>query len=674
MYKLLLGFMALVFAYTSQAQEENTTKEVLFSYEKIRDGNGKIFLQIEARPASNGIQLVGITKGKTDAWINSSIIIDSLALKGKYESWQQVGAVTAYNQDGIEAETTTEKFVWQLPLLLQTNDSIKIKGSIEYFYIKAGAPKFNTEEFTQYVVYNNIIDNNKANGAGGNITANVSAKKSPLMLLLEGILIGLLALLTPCIYSMVPITVNMFTKRSGTKQQGIKNAFVYALSIILIFTLLGTIISATLGDAFFNKLSTNWIANLFFFALFMVFGVSFLGAFEITLPSKWSTAADSKANLKSYSGIFFMALTLVIVSFSCTLPFVGGLAAEAQKGGFIGPIFGFLGFGIGLATPFFILALLPQYLSSLAKSGGWQNALKVTLGIIEIAMAMKFLSNADVSKNWGLLNRDVYLALWIALFGSLSFYLFGKLKFKHDDELPKNDWGLPYLSVTRYSFAVAALAFTMYLIPGLWGAELKPISGLLPAYGTQAYTGVGSGAAHASTSSNSLAAAPVKYVDRLKAQHPKVVKEQGLIIYHDYDEAMAAAKVLNRPLLIDFTGINCANCRKFEAENWDDPTVVDYMKNKFVVASLFTDLDDDDLPEQEYFESELLNKKVTTVGDKFRHLQKKLNDGVLAQPAYIFISPTGKKLLPESYGYTGKGPGDFVVQMNKALAANASAN
>ncbi|MCH5720558.1 protein-disulfide reductase DsbD family protein [Niabella hibiscisoli] len=296
---------------------------------------------------------------------------------------------------------------------------------------------------------------------------------------------GLLALLTPCVYSMIPVTVSFFTKRSKTREEGIKNAVIYSLSIIIIFTLLGFLITLIFGPAALNNLSTNWIANLVFFAIFVIFGISFLGAFEIQLPSSWSTKADSKASTGSFWGIFFMALTLVIVSFSCTGPIIGNLLVLASKGSYWGPLTGMFGFSVALALPFALFAFFPSKLNVLGKAGGWLNAIKVTLGFLELALALKFLSNADLAKNWRILDREVFIVLWIVIFFLLGLYLLGKLKFKHDDELPKNDFGIPYLSVTRLFFAIAAFFMAVYLTPGLWGAPLKGLGAFLPPMGTQ---------------------------------------------------------------------------------------------------------------------------------------------------------------------------------------------
>ncbi|MBL7774307.1 MAG: hypothetical protein JNM95_15720, partial [Chitinophagaceae bacterium] len=310
------------------------------------------------------------------------------------------------------------------------------------------------------------------------------SKLSMWEILLIAFLAGLAAVTTPCIYSMVPLTVSLFTKQNNDRKQGIRKAIFYAISIVVIFAILGMAITAIWGSDGLYKISTNWIANIFFFVLFVIFGLSFLGAFEIKLPSTWSTAADKKSNASSYLGIFFMALTLVIVSFSCTSAFIGGIAVLASRGSFWGPLLGFGAFGLGLGLPFAFFAMFPGYLKNLEKPGGWQNALKVTLGFLELALAMKFLSNADLAKGWRLLDREIFIAIWIVMSILLGLYLLGKIKFFNDSELKKNYFDIPYLSTFRLILAGACFTFAVILAPGLIGAPLNGLSAFLPPMGT----------------------------------------------------------------------------------------------------------------------------------------------------------------------------------------------
>lgn len=477
---------------------------------------------------------------------------------------------------------------------------------------------------------------------------NKDVPKSIWLILLSGLGAGLAAVVTPCIYSMIPITVSFFTKKSKNRKQGIINASFYSLSIIFIFAALGMLIVGLFGANALNTLSTHWVPNLIFFAIFILFAFSFLGAFELTLPSSWTNKVDSKANTNSFTGIFFMALTLVIVSFSCTSAFIGGIAVLASKGGFWGPLVGFGSFGLGIALPFTIFALFPSYLKNLEKPGGWQNAVKVTLGFLELALALKFLSNADLAKGWRLLDREVFIAIWIVLAILLGLYLLGKLRFSHDDDLPKNMFGTAYISIPRLLLAIAAFSFAVYMVPGMWGAPLKAISSFVPPMGTQDFSANG-GSSPAAAHDNG-AKPPMKYVDKLKIYEPEVATKYGLVTYYDLDEAKAAAKQLKKPLMLDFTGINCVNCRKMEGQVWSDQEVMKRLKEDFVVVSLYCDYNKEELPEAEQYESKILGSKVITVGNKNADYQA-THFNTNAQPLYFYIDEHDNLLAPSGYGY-----------------------
>lgn len=484
-------------------------------------------------------------------------------------------------------------------------------------------------------------------------------------LLLSGLGYGLISVFTPCVFAMLPMTVSFFLKRSKDRKTGIKNALTYSLSIILIFTVLGALISFTLGGNALNAIATNWIVNIFFFLIFMIFGISFLGAFEITLPSSWSTVTDKNANTNSFVGIFFMALTLVIVSFSCTGPFIGNLVVEISKGGKMGALFGFLGFSIGMALPFSLFAMFPSWLNKMSQAGGWLNAVKVTFGIVEIALALKFLSNADLANGWRLLDREIFISLWIVLALILTFYLLGFIRFSHDTEMPKNDHELPYLSIPRLFFAIAAFSFAVYLVPGLWGAPLKGMSAMIPPMGTQDFI-LGSGSGGAVGAENKKEGPAHKYADKLHIYEPEVAKKYGLDTYFDYDEALAASKKEKKPIFLDFTGVNCVNCRKMEAQVWSDPEVMKRMKEQFIVASLFADVDNISLPESEQYDSKFLGSKVTSIGDKNEDIQAtKFNSN--SQPYYFFIDENEVKLADKGYGYDPN-PASFVKHLDAVLA------
>lgn len=488
-------------------------------------------------------------------------------------------------------------------------------------------------------------------------------EKSLLWLFLAALGGGFAAVITPCVYSMIPITVSFFTKRSKTRAEGIKNALFYSLSIIIIFTVLGVAISAIFGANALNALSTNWIANLFFFAIFVVFGISFLGAFEIALPSSWTNKTDSKAGVGSFGGIFFMALTLAIVSFSCTGPIVGPLLVLAGQGGIAGPAVGMFGFSIGLSLPFALFAIFPGMLNKMASSGGWLNQVKVVLGFLELMLAMKFLSNADLAMGWRLLDREIFIAVWIVISVLLGFYLLGKLKFSHDDAPAQNLYGQEYTSIFKLFMSIGAFSFAVYLMPGMWGAPLNGMSAFLPPMGTFDSFG-GGGEAHAAPHANGEG--PVKYVKELSIYEPKVVKSNGIVTYFDYEEALAAGKRLGKPVMLDFTGINCVNCRKMEGQVWSNPEVVRRLKEDFVIASLYCDYNKIDLPESEQHFSKALNADVVTVGDKNADIQA-TKFGSNTQPFYFFVDENGNKLVDKGYSYDPDAA-KFTAHLDKAKA------
>jgi thiol:disulfide interchange protein DsbD len=465
---------------------------------------------------------------------------------------------------------------------------------------------------------------------------------------LSGLAAGFVAFVTPCIYAMLPITVSFFTKRSKNRASGIKNAVIYSLSIIGIFSLIGVLISMFFSETTMYTISTSTAFNLFVFLVFIIFGVSLLGAFEITLPSSWSTKLDTKANSSSFWGIFFMAMVLVIVSFSCTSAFISWLIVQiVQAQNRLGGLVGFLGFGMAIALPFAIFAFFPGLLNNIAKSGGWLNSVKVTMGFVELAMAMKFLSNVDLQYHWHLLDYEVYLAIWIVLFGLLGLYLLGKIRFSHDDELPKNMFGHPYLSVTRLFFAIAALSFTVYMVPGMWGAPLEGISGWLPERKTLSFNlhddilSIKNGQLTVTSSDKNQDIRPLKYTDNLKSELP------GVTAYFDYEEALAASKKLNKPILLDFTGHSCVNCRKMERAVLSKPQVSRELNENFILASLYCD-DRTELAEADKYTNKE-GKEIRTLGAK--NLDLEVNHfGEVGQPIYIFVDSDGN-LIKNAGGY-----------------------
>ncbi|MBO5892852.1 MAG: thioredoxin family protein [Alistipes sp.] len=455
---------------------------------------------------------------------------------------------------------------------------------------------------------------------------------------------ALIALLTPCVFPMIPMTVSFFLKGSGSVAQGRFRALMYGLFIVLLYTLpIAIIIFLTWligGEAvtadIFNWLSTHWLPNIIFFIVFMVFAASFFGAFEIVLPEKMVNNSDAKADKGGLVGIFFMALTLVLVSFSCTGPIIGSALIQSTSGEVWTPIITMLAFSVVFALPFTLFALFPSWLKQLPKSGGWLNSVKVVLGFVELALGLKFLSVADQTYHWGLLDREVYLAIWIAIFFLLGLYLLGKLKFKHDSDMP-------YLSVTRLVFAIASFAFVVYMLPGMWGAPLRALSGYMPPMQTQDFV-MGTGASAATPQSQMTSG--VKYGDVLELPH-------GLEGFFDLAEAKAYAAEVDKPIFLDFTGHGCVNCREMEARVWSDSRVLDILKNDYVIVALYAD-DKLKVAEQDWVVTDT-GKVLKTLG-KINSYYALKTYGVNAQPYYVLLGQNGEPLVePRSYDLSVEG-------------------
>lgn len=431
-----------------------------------------------------------------------------------------------------------------------------------------------------------------------------------LYIFITGFVGGLLALFTPCVWPIIPMTVSFFLKRSKDKKKGVRDAWTYGASIVVIYVALGVAITAIFGANALNALSTNAIFNIFFCLMLVVFAASFFGAFEITLPSRWSNAVDSKAEATTgLLSIFLMAFTLSLVSFSCTGPIIGFLLVQVSTtGNVVAPAIGMLGFAIALALPFTLFALFPSWLKSMPKSGGWMNVIKVTLGFLELAFALKFLSVADLAYGWRILDRETFLALWIVLFALLGFYLLGKIKFPHDDDNTK-------VSVPRFFLALASLAFAVYMVPGLWGAPLKAVSAFAPPMQTQDFN---------------------LYNNEVHAQ------------FDDYDAGMKYAREHGKPVMLDFTGYGCVNCRKMELSVWTDTQVADLINNDYVLITLYVD-NKTRLPEPIKVMENGKERTLRTVGDKWSYLQR-VKFGANAQPFYVLIDNEGKP-LNKSYSY-----------------------
>ncbi|WP_165156718.1 cytochrome c biogenesis protein CcdA [Parabacteroides sp. ZJ-118] len=437
-----------------------------------------------------------------------------------------------------------------------------------------------------------------------------AADTSWLFIFFAGFLGGLIALLTPCVWPMIPMTVSFFLKRTKDRKKAIRDAVTYGLSIIVIYLVMGLLITGIFGASALNDLSTNAIFNILFFLLLVVFAVSFLGAFELVLPASWTSKLDSKADSTTgVLSIFFMSFTLVLVSFSCTGPIIGTLLVQAASmGTAVGPAIGMFGFALALSIPFSVFAIFPNMLQSMPKSGGWLNSVKVVLGFLELALALKFLSVADLAYGWRLLDREVFIVLWIAIFSLLGAYLLGKIRFSHDSEVK-------YVSVPRLFMAIISFAFAIYMVPGLWGAPLKAISAFAPPLYTQDFN---------------------------------LYKNEVHAAFDDYESGMAYAKKVNKPVMIDFSGFGCVNCRKMEASVWTDPKVKQMLENDYVLITLMVD-DKTKLPRPIEIQENGKTRKLKTIGDKWSYLQRS-KFGSNAQPFYILLNDEGQPLGP-SYAF-----------------------
>jgi thiol:disulfide interchange protein DsbD len=468
---------------------------------------------------------------------------------------------------------------------------------------------------------------------------------------------GLLAILTPCVFPMIPMTVSFFMKEGDQKNKGRFQALFYGLSIILIYTVIGTLVAVLFGVSFANWLSTHWLPNVLFFIIFVFFAASFLGMFEITLPNWLINKSDSQADKGGVMAPFFMAFTLVLVSFSCTGPLVGAILVKSAGGAVIEPIVGMLGFSLAFALPFTLFAFFPSWLTNLPKSGGWLNSVKVVLGFIELALGLKFLSVADQTYHWGILDREIYLAIWIVLAILLGMYLLGKLKFSHDSDLA-------YISVPRLGLAIVVFSFAVYLVPGMWGAPLKALSGYLPPMSSHDFdvNKIVMQNGNQNLKHDALPEKP-KYANFLHLPH-------GLQGYFDYEQGMRVAKQLNKPVFIDFTGHGCVNCREMEANVWANPRVLHMLANDYLVIAVYVD-DKTQLPENEWIKSTFDGRQKKTIGDKNADLQiTKYN--VNAQPYYVLLDNEENLLVqPRAYNLNVD---EFVEFLENGLKAYQNRN
>lgn len=466
--------------------------------------------------------------------------------------------------------------------------------------------------------------------------AQAEGEKSIWWVFVMGLLGGLLAIFTPCVWPIIPMTVSFFIKRGGadkgtTNATVIRDAILYGLSIVIIYVVLGLLVTLIFGASALNALSTNAVVNIIFFLILVLFAASFFGAFEITLPSSWSTALNSKSgNTTGFLSIMLMAFTLVIVSFSCTGPIIGTLLVEAAGKSLMAPAMGMLGFAIALALPFSLFAMFPSVLKKLPKSGGWMNTFKVTLAFLELALALKFLSVADLAYGWHILDREVFVALWIIIFALLGLYLLGLIAFPHDDDEHRKT------SVPRLFLAIISLAFAMYMVPGLWGAPLRAISAFAPPMSTQDWV--------MSSGGSGVQASAVQVSEEYKTMSV----HDGQITFTDYEEGMAYAKENNMPVFLDFNGFGCVNCRKMEAAVLSKPEVAEHM-HKYVLISLIVD-DKTKLEEPIVLEENGKTTTLKTVGDKWSHMQREQYQSN-AQPYYVQLDADGNKIVETSYAY-----------------------
>lgn len=631
-------FTFIIGVFSVMAQVENPT-QWLFSQKNLGDNEYELVLKATIQPGWHVYSMYTPEGGPMATTLKFTDQGKGVELLGKAvenEPRKEFDQIF-----GIDVWSFEKEYIITQKLKITDPAIAAIKGSLEFQGCQEGQCVMFDEEF------NVPVGNATAVSETVKTTEAISAeqpeeqKDESLWLFFWGAFAaGLAAVIMPCVFPMIPMTVSFFMHGDSNKAKAKAKALFFSLSIIAIYTALGLIISVLLGPDFINWLSTNWIPNVFFFIIFMVFAASFFGAFEIVLPSWLVNKSDKQADKGGYIGAFFMAFTLVLVSFSCTAPIVGTVLVEAARGSVLRPIIGMLGFSIAVALPFGFFAFFPSKLNNLPKSGGWLNSVKVVLGFIEVALGFKFLMVADQTYHWGLLDREVYIAIWVTIFTLQGLYLLGKIKFAHDSELK-------YIGVPRLAFIIATFTFVVYLIPGMFGAPLKALAGYFPpqesidfdinrivrenvkelsksGFTTSAVTPSGQQA-------SDLCEAP-KYAEYLHLAH-------GLDGYFDYEQALKCAQAQGKPLFVDFTGHGCVNCREMEQTVWADPRVLDMLKNDYVVVALYVD-DKTTLPENEWYVSDYDGKKKKTLGKKNADFQIKKFDSN-AQPNYILLDSRG---------------------------------
>ena len=625
MKKIVLVFFSFLISFTVKGQIFNPI-EWSTKVEKISDSKYKLITEATVK---DGWSLYSqeVPKGGP---IPTTFTYDDNGGKIKLlgntsEPKGKIKFTKLFNEEGMKIKSFAHKAVFEQKIELVDTTIKKIDAFVEFIACtdeQCLPPKeidlsFNLEKPTS----------NKQNSIDKVTSSSKEDKKGLLSIFFIAFLSGFAALLTPCVFPMIPMTVSFFTKQSKSKSKGIRNAIIYGISIIAIYVLLGTVVTGIFGADALNALSTNVWFNIIFFLILIIFAVSFLGAFEITLPSSWATKVDSQADRGGLIGIFFMALALAIVSFSCTGPIVGTLLVEAASKGGLAPIIGMLGFSLAIALPFALFAAFPGWLNSLPKSGGWLNTVKVVLGFLELALAFKFLSNADLVLQLHLLEREVFIAIWITIFGALGFYLLGKIQLPHDS--PQN-----HISVGRLSLGLIILSFTIYMIPGLWGAPLNLISAFPP---PQHYSESPYGVGFTKQSTVSISNNTTDAHNSGLPEGAHLLPPHDIVAFNDYDKGLAYAKKVGKPVMIDFTGHACVNCRKMEQNVWVKPKVLDVLKNKVVLISLYVD-DKRPLKENEVVTSKLNpDKKLKYIGQKWSELQT-VKYKANSQPFYVLMN------------------------------------
>ena len=589
-------------------------------YSQFTPEDGPLPVEIKFKDADKNFQLIGKAKeSATKRKFNETFGVDEVYFENKAvitqkvkilnPKWSKISVELDYQVCKEVCINDNQKFVFDIPVSSKIVGEIVLKDSL----------KKDTSSTKIATKAENLV---KKIEPELKKEIPIKSNRGLWSIFFVAFLSGFAALLTPCVFPLIPMTVSFFTKQSKTKAQGIRNAITYGISIIVIYVVLGFLVSWIFGADALNALATNVYFNVIFFLLLVFFAASFLGAFEIMLPNSWANKVDKQADRGGIVGILFMALALAIVSFSCTGPIVGTLLFEAASNGIIGPIIGMFGFSLALALPFMLFAMFPGWLNSLPKSGGWLNTVKVFLGFLELALAFKFLSNADLVLQLHFLEREVFLVIWIAIFGTLSLYLFGKITMPHDSPLP-------FISVGRLFMGLFILSFTIYLIPGLWGAPLKLINAFPPPM-------------EYSESPNGVGKSGGSSVGNEKFPDGAVSGPHGILVFNDYDKGLAYAKSVNKPIMLDFTGHACVNCRKMENNVWSEEQVLTILKNELVIISLYVD-DQRDLPKNEQFISKSTGAEIETIGDKwtdFMLTKYKTN----TQPLYVITDLEGKNL------------------------------